>query len=119
MAGLVILQHFPTIYGVVAILWLMTIAQGVFLLRSAVNLLIHVSRAVRQSPRDASGRWAYEPRAVVFLPCCGVDERLRQTVESLGRQDYADYEIIFTFESAEDLAYAAVGQWIAGWERPR
>ena len=119
MAGPVILHHLHAVYWFVAILWLTTIVQGLFLLRSAVRLLIHVGRAVRQSPRDVSGRWSYEPRAVVFLPCCGVDEKLRQTVESLGEQDYADYEIIYTFESAEDPAYAAVGQWIARWERPR
>src|SRR5262249_50897890 len=30
-----------------------------------------------------------------------------------------EYEIIFTFESAEDPAYTAVGEWIAKRERPR
>ena len=110
--------HLSLFYLIAAVLWLMAMLQGLFLLRSAVRLLLHVRRANRESPRLASGRWKYEPRAVVFLPCCGVDEKLHRTVESLGRQDYADYHVIFTFESAADPAYAAVTSWIADWKNP-
>lgn len=79
--------------------------------------LRHVSRMVAASGslRDASGRWKYRPRVTVILPCCGVDERLHQTVARLGNQNYEDYEVVFTFESETDPAYIAVGNWAGSW----
>lgn len=52
-----------------------------------------------------------EPKAVVFLPCCGVDERLERTVQAVLSQDYPRYSVVFTFESSDDPAYLAVSGW--------
>ena len=68
---------------------------------------------------DEVGRFVYMPRVAVILPCCGVDEKLEETIAALGRQNYGDYEVIFTFESSTDPAYEAVERWTQNLTRPR
>jgi ceramide glucosyltransferase len=68
---------------------------------------------------DEVGRFVYQPRVTVILPCCGVDEKLEETVAALGRQNYGDYEVIFTFESSTDPAYEAIERWTRNLTRPR
>ncbi len=107
-------------YYVVAFFWTMTLIQGLFLLRGGLRFLSYVRRSVREVGlvRNADGRFHYQPRATVILPCCGVDEKLHKTVESLSHQNYDDYEVIFTLESKTDPAYAAVEEWTRDWARP-
>lgn len=105
-----------TIYLLLAIC-VFACVQGLIGLFAGIGFVRYVARAVRESAglRDAAGKWKYEPRVTVILPCCGVDERLHQTVERLGRQRYGAYEVIFTFESADDPAHEAVRRWAAAW----
>ena len=67
---------------------------------------------------DSNGEFEYQPRVAVILPCCGVDQRLEHTVESLRRQNYRNYEVFFTFESTDDPAYDEVGRWARDWTGP-
>ncbi len=108
------------IYLVVLLLWLLTFIQGSRALWQGLCFHRYVSEKVERAPdlADKNGRFKYQPKAVVILPCCGVDDELQQTVRALQRQNYADYEVIFTFESADDPAYTAVGGWIEGWDSP-
>ncbi|MEE8169877.1 MAG: glycosyltransferase [Phycisphaerae bacterium] len=98
----------------IAGLWLLGMVQGTLALWSGVRFYRYMRRWGRE-PLVSNAR----PPAVVILPCCGVDERLEETIRALGAQDYEDYEVIFTFESADDPAHAAVGDWAAAWSRPR
>ncbi|MBI5763910.1 MAG: glycosyltransferase family 2 protein [Planctomycetes bacterium] len=109
------------VYYFIAFLWGLTVLQGMFLLRGGVRFLQYVRRTIREADqvRDATGRFRYQPRATVILPCCGVDEKLHKTVESLSQQNFDDYEVIFTLESNTDPAYAAVEEWTKNWVRPR
>ncbi len=95
--------------------------RGLQAVWSSLKFLRRIARAVRAAPglRDASGRFKYQPSVALIMPCCGIDECLQRTVERLGRQDYGPFEIIFTFESADDPAYPAVGRWTADWSSPR
>lgn len=106
-----------TIYPLLAIC-IYACVQGFIGLVAGIGFVGYVSRAVRAAPglRNESGRWKFEPRVTVILPCCGVDERLHQTIERLGRQRYGAYDVIFTFESADDAAYSAVANWAASWK---
>lgn len=95
-----------------AVLCTLTCGQGMVVVWRGAIFLRDVKRAVAGS--SAPSR--YQPKAAIILPCCGVDEVLRNTVDRLARQNYAAYEVVFTFESAEDAAYAAIGEWTAGWK---
>ncbi|MCK6457874.1 MAG: glycosyltransferase [Phycisphaerae bacterium] len=101
--------------AVVGVLWALATLQGLWSLTSGVRFYRYVRRE-RESLRT---RREACPPAVILLPCCGVDDRLAETVAALGSQNYPDYEIIFAFESVEDPAYSAVGRWISGWQKPR
>ncbi|MBN2563675.1 MAG: glycosyltransferase [Phycisphaerae bacterium] len=102
------------IYLIVLILCVLTSIQGISVLRGEVRFYRYVARMVAQATDllTESGEFKCQPRVAVILPCCGVDEKLGQTVRALSRQNYADYEVIFAFESSDDPAYAAVGAWI-------
>jgi len=101
---------------IVGLLWLVTVAQGVASLADGLSFRRFVNRALRdEALRRPDCSKAFTPRAVVILPCCGVDERLHQTVERLGRQNY---EVVFAFESMRDPAFAAVRRWTKDWTRP-
>lgn len=115
------MDHTQLVYLVVFILWLITSAQGASALWEGVRFYRYVRRSVRTAGdlKDANGRFRSQPKAVIVLPCCGVDEELALTIAALRRQNYDDYEIIFTFESAEDPAYSAIREWTAEWDRPK
>jgi ceramide glucosyltransferase len=104
----------------VFVLWLLAALQGLGAFLGGVRFYRYVRDAIEQArdQRDEAGRFKFQPKVSVILPCCGVDEKLEQTVSALARQHYADYEIIFTFESAQDPAYEFVGGLIAGWTGP-
>lgn len=101
-------------YLVLFAVCLLSCIQATIGLFSGVRFAGEVAEKVRQADklRGTSGRFEYQPKVAVILPCCGVDERLHHTVERLGRQNYDAYIVLFTFESSDDPAYAAVGRWI-------
>lgn len=109
------------IYLVVFAMCLLTWVQGLRALWDEVLFYRYIKRAVAKAPHllTGAGEFKYQPRAVIVLPCCGVDEELERTVQALARQNYADYEVVFSFESTDDPAYAAVGRWTADWTTPR
>ena len=110
-----------SIYLAVFVLWLLTTIQATQAFWEGVRFHRYIKRMVRKAPdlKTPEGRFKYQPRAAVILPCCGVDEKLEQTLQGLAHQNYADYHIIFTFESADDPAYEAVTRWTKEWKSPR
>jgi len=103
-----------------AVICAITCLQSAHAVGWGAAFILSVRRSVRESAalRTADGGWRYQPRAAVILPCCGVDDRLEDTVRRLCRQEYGNYEVIFTFESADDPAYEAVGRWTADASDP-
>jgi cellulose synthase/poly-beta-1,6-N-acetylglucosamine synthase-like glycosyltransferase len=47
-------------------------------------------------------------RVALFVPCKGVDLELEESLHTLLRQDYGNYEVTFIVESPDDPAYAMV-----------
>ena len=109
------------IYLSVFVLWASATIQGIVSLWAGFRFFQYVRKMAAQAAdlRGPDGRFVYQPRVAIILPCCGVDEKLEQTVGALARLDYDDYQIVFTFESEDDPAYAAVGCWTEGWQRPK
>jgi len=108
------------IYVIVLACCLLTIGQAIWALMDGIGFLRFVESRLAESSRlrSPSGRFRFQPRAVIILPCCGVDERLENTIQVLADQDFDDYHVIFTFESSVDPAFAAVGRWTQNWKRP-
>jgi glycosyltransferase involved in cell wall biosynthesis len=52
-------------------------------------------------------------RAVIFVPCRGVDVELEENLDGLFRQDYRDYEVWFILEGSNDPAYPTVRRVMA------
>jgi cellulose synthase/poly-beta-1,6-N-acetylglucosamine synthase-like glycosyltransferase len=106
-------------YLLAFMLWLLAAVHGLWAFWGGVRFRRYVVSAIRNAPTLLSdeGKFRYQPRAAVILPCRGIDDRLQATAEAVGRQRYGDYEVIFVFESEADPAYSAVGEWIKGWTR--
>ncbi len=107
----------PLVYLLVAMLCTLTCAQGLSALWAGVRFHRYIVRMIGEAAalRDPRARFLHQPRVAVILPCCGVDDELDLTVQALEHQDYADYEVIFTFESADDPAYRVVRQTTQSW----
>ncbi len=115
------MQLEQTIYWVVFLLFAPALYYGGMALWEGIVFYRYVRRLLAEAPslRGPSGNFLYQPRTAVILPCCGVDEKLRQTVEALGRQNFENYEVVFTFESDRDPAYAPIVDWTRSWESLR
>jgi len=109
------------IYLTVFLLWCSATAQGAAALWAGIRFLQYVRTAVDRARElfGPDGKLLYQPRVAIILPCCGVDEKLAQTVRALKDLNYDDYEIIFTFESQQDPAYEPIGRWTADWQHPK
>ncbi len=108
------------VYLVVFLLWLPAAVQGGLAIRQAARFRCFMRRSIAEAPglHTPDGAFKYQPRVVIIMPCCGVDEKLHQTVRALAQQHYDDYQIIFTFESQDDDAHAAIASWTSDWDGP-
>ncbi|HVP12157.1 MAG TPA: glycosyltransferase family 2 protein [Phycisphaerae bacterium] len=104
----------------VLVLWLLAALQGAgaFLRGLRFHRRVHEALVRAGDQQDERGRFRFQPKAAVIMPCCGVDEKLEQTVLALGRQRYERYEVIFALESAQDPAYTAIGGWTENQTSP-
>jgi glycosyltransferase involved in cell wall biosynthesis len=110
-----------TVYLIVFLLWCSATLQGIVAFAAGIRFLRYVRKAVERTGEliGPNGGLLYQPRVAIILPCCGVDEKLAQTVGALADLDYDDYEIIFAFESEQDPAYEPIGRWTADWQGPK
>ncbi|HZS08998.1 MAG TPA: glycosyltransferase [Blastocatellia bacterium] len=69
-------------------------------------------RFARYALRAPAARHRYQPKAVVIVPCKGLDPGFEENIGALFAQDYRDYEIIFVTESEADPAYAVLNKLI-------
>lgn len=108
------------VYVAVALAWAATFAFALYGLSRALGFRRHVLRELAAAPslRRPDGTFSYQPRAAVFLPCKGVDDKLHHTIEQLDDLNYRDYEVIFCVESDDDPARAAIAEWTQTWRRP-
>ncbi len=108
------------IYWIVFLLWIPAFVQGLFSVVDGIKFHRFIRRARDEAPRlfNSDGSFRFQPRAAVIMPCKGVDDEMEHTVAMIGRQNYADYEVVFSFESDTDPAYAAVKGWTRDWSRP-
>jgi ceramide glucosyltransferase len=71
--------------------------------------LIATMRFARYALRGSSARQTrYQPRAVVIIPCRGLEHGFEENIHAILTQDYRDYEVVFVTESENDPAHGAL-----------
>ncbi|HEY8460274.1 MAG TPA: glycosyltransferase family 2 protein, partial [Blastocatellia bacterium] len=73
--------------------------------------LIATMRFTRYASRKRlAGQTRYQPRAVVIVPCRGLEPGFEENIQGILAQDYREYEVIFVTESENDPARAAIAR---------
>jgi cellulose synthase/poly-beta-1,6-N-acetylglucosamine synthase-like glycosyltransferase len=86
------------------IAWAAILAQVLVLYYAVRNYQYAVSRHGRRKRR------AHQPRAVVIIPCKGLDAHFETNIGSFFRLDYANYRLFFVVEDKADPAYAKIAE---------
>ena len=71
--------------------------------------------ALRPNP---SRQTRYQPKAVVIVPCRGLDHDFEENIRAMLAQDYRDYEVVFVTESENDPAYGVLSRLLKQSRRP-
>ncbi len=86
---------------------------GLFLLVQSVLSLAAAARFARYCLRPRFPRQnRYQPKAVVIVPCKGIDEEMEENLRPLLVQEYREYEVIFVTESAADPAHELISRML-------
>lgn len=81
------------------------------LLIQSVLALIATMRFTRYALRGLTTRQTrYQPRAVVIVPCRGLEHGFEDNIQAILTQDYRDYEVVFVTESENDPAHGALAR---------
>ena len=89
------------------------ISLSIILLIQSIGSLLGALRFARYSLRTQTPRHhRYQPKAVIILPCRGIDVGLEQNLEAYCNQDYREYDLILVTESEHDPAYAVASKVI-------
>jgi ceramide glucosyltransferase len=84
---------------------------GFILFIQSLFALIATARFTRYALRRRPARQTrYQPKAVVIVPCRGLDEGFEENVQAILAQDYRDYEVIFVTESENDPAHGVLAR---------
>ncbi|QQS45735.1 MAG: glycosyltransferase [Acidobacteriota bacterium] len=92
-----------TVFVIAAILLLL---QSLMALAAGLRLAGYVGRMrlLRQN--------RYQPKAVVIVPCKGLDHGIEENLRALLSQEYREFEVIFVTESEKDPAYGLISKII-------
>ncbi len=89
------------------------IVLGCLILGQSVFAFVAVLRFARYAWRDYQPRHSRnQPKAVIIVPCKGLEHDFEENIRALFHQDYRDYDVIFVTESEEDPAYIVLSKLI-------
>jgi len=84
---------------------------GILLFIQSLLALIATIRFTRYALRPHPPRQTrYQPKAVVIVPCRGVERDFEENIRAILAQDYRDYEVVFVTESETDPAHGALSR---------
>src|SRR5262249_23494372 len=84
---------------------------GALLFIQSALALIATMRFTRYALRRRSARQTrYQPKAVVIVPCRGLEHGFEENVHAILTQDYRDYEVVFVTESENDPAHGVLAR---------
>lgn len=73
--------------------------------------LIGAMRFTRYALRRRPARQTrYQPKAVVIVPCRGIEHDFEENIHAILAQDYRDYEVVFVTESENDPAHGVLAR---------
>jgi len=82
---------------------------GILLFIQSLLALIATIRFTRYALRPNPPRQTrYQPKAVVIVPCRGIERDFEENIRAILAQDYRDYEVVFVTESETDPAHGAL-----------
>ncbi len=94
------------------------IVLGVILFLQSLLSFAAALRFARYALRYNRPRLArYQPKAVVIVPCKGLEHDFEENIRALFAQEYRDYEIIFVTENERDPAYGVLSGLIKSYSR--
>ena len=79
-----------------------SIVLGLLSLLSGVRFVRYLQKELAEELPE------FTPFATVFVPCRGIDDGLKENIQSLFAQDYPAFEIVFVSDSADDPAFAVI-----------
>jgi cellulose synthase/poly-beta-1,6-N-acetylglucosamine synthase-like glycosyltransferase len=86
---------------------------GALLLLQSIFALAGVLRFIRYCHRMRLARPSrYQPKAIVMVPCKGLDHNFEENIRAYLTQDYRDYEVIFVTESESDPAHDVLARLV-------
>lgn len=89
------------------------IVLGLILLLQSLLALAGGLRFARYAMRSqAKGQRQFQPKAVILVPCKGIDLDFEENLRPLFHQDYREYEIVFITESEADPAHGILSRMI-------
>lgn len=91
---------------------------ALLLLAQSAGALGAVVRFAHYAARRRALHHRYQPKAVVIVPCRGLEPGLEDNIRALCAQDYREYELIFVTESDADPAHALLSRVIRQCRRP-
>src|SRR5215510_11796345 len=84
---------------------------GFLLFIQSFLALIATARFTRYALRRGAARQTrYQPKAVVIVPCRGLEQGFEENVQAILAQDYRDYEVIFVTDSENDPAHGVLAR---------
>jgi cellulose synthase/poly-beta-1,6-N-acetylglucosamine synthase-like glycosyltransferase len=84
---------------------------GFLLFIQSVLALIATMRFTRYALRRRPARQTrYQPKAVVIVPCRGLEHGFEENIHAILTQDYRDYEVVFVTESENDPAHGVLAR---------
>lgn len=94
------------------------IVLGVILFLQSLLSLGAAMRFARYALRHNHPRSnRYQPKAVVIVPCKGLEHDFEDNIRALFAQEYRDYELIFVTETDNDPAYGVLSRLIKNYSR--
>ncbi len=86
---------------------------GFILLLQSVLAFVAALRFRHYSSRLLTPRQTrYQPKAVVIVPCKGLEHDFEENIRAILHQDYRDYEVIFVTESESDPAHGVLSRFV-------
>jgi cellulose synthase/poly-beta-1,6-N-acetylglucosamine synthase-like glycosyltransferase len=92
---------------------------GFLLLTQSLLALIAVFRFAHYAMRPHPPRQTrYQPKAVVIVPCRGLEHDFEENMRAMLAQEYRDYEVVFVTESENDPAHESLSKLLKQSRRP-
>lgn len=97
---------------ILAVLCLLLLAQSLLALVSGIRFALYARDNANGRQRE------YQPKAVILVPCRGLDEEFEENLRPLFTQNYSEYDLVFITGDEADPAHGVIARLIEDSLRP-